>query len=351
MIRTLNRLAFASLVANLLQAVGLALIVEYLVRDLNKVNLKERDNFRPLNEMALGFGSAMFAFEGISVVLPLYSQMKSPKQMLGCCGVVNVSFVAILVLYTMMGLLGYLKYGHHVEGSITLNLPAEPVYDGVRAMFLMSILLSYPLQFYTPFEIVWEWSKRNFFGPTKRELSIIRAIEVVIPPGTKITETLDGVKQVQPSTTSESNLDHGSDQKRSPLSINTTITTTATNGTGTINTTTNTQIDPYSSRTMGENVPVRYEYYCRVLLVLVTFVLAFTVPKLNLLMDLIGSLTGALLSLTLPCMIHLATFWTTSRGLGKATMIVVDSVIILISLVASIGGGISSVSAIVDSFR
>ena len=168
-IRTLAKLTFASLLANLLQSIGLALIVEYLLRDINKVDISQMDHFRPISETALGFGSAMFAFEGISVVLPLYSHMRRPKLMASSCGVINVSFVVILALYFVMGLLGYLKYGSHVCGSITLNLPATPLYDCVRAMFTVSILLSYPLQFYVPNEIIWNWAKRNLLKPTNWE--------------------------------------------------------------------------------------------------------------------------------------------------------------------------------------
>lgn len=338
-IRTLNRLAVASLLANLLQAIGLALIVEYLVRDIDKVNLNERDNFRPISEMALGFGSAMFAFEGISVVLPVYSRMRNPKRMSGCLGVVNISYIAILILYFIVGILGYLKFGHHVRDSITLNLPAEPLYDAVRLMFTASILLTYPLQFYVPNEIVWELIKKNLLKPsTKQGLSVIRAIEVVIPPVTRITETIDD-KQIQAQSGATSEGFNASRGKRLPVSIN--------NGGKTNNTTTT--ISYLNDN--EENTPVRYEYYCRVVLVITTFTLAFSVPKLNLLMDLIGSFSGAALSLTIPAMIHLAAYWNNTMGVRKAAMIIVDSVIISLSLTAGLGGSISSLVSIAKSFR
>lgn len=56
-------------------------------------------------------------------------------------------------------------------------------------------------------------------------------------------------------------------------------------------------------------VPGRYEYYSRVFVVTLTFALAISIPKLNLLMDLIGSLSGVLICLTIPALVHLASYW------------------------------------------
>lgn len=380
-IRTLNRLAVASLLANLLQAIGLALIVEYLIRDLDKVNFDDRDKFRPISEMALGFGSAMFAFEGISVVLPLYSRMKTPEKMLGACGVINISFVCILVLYFIMGLLGFLKYGHSVKDSITLNLPAEPLYDAVRGMFTISILLSYPLQFYVPNEIIWKWAKKNLFGPTEQELSVMRAIEVVIPPGTKITESIDGVKNYHMNTAPPVALSSDSDLSSTGRAvddstinnvnhkskISTKITTKASPGQTTTSVPSTTTIvtsktatnapqssdnnNKQQSTLSQDSTPTMYEYVCRLLLVILTFTLAFSVPKLNLLMDLIGSFSGAALCLTIPAAIHLAAYWNEKRGASKAFMVIFDSVIIVFSLAAGLGGSLSSLNSIVKSFH
>ena len=113
----------------------------------------------------------MFAFEGISVVLPVYTRMKDPKQMGGYFGAINLSYTLLLGLYFSMGIFGYLKYGHHAQGSITLNLPAEPMYDIVRAMFTLSLFLTYPLQFYVPNEIIWNWAKASLIESDDRTSS------------------------------------------------------------------------------------------------------------------------------------------------------------------------------------
>lgn len=367
-IRTLRRLAIASACANLLQALGVSLIIVYLIRDMGQVNMSERDNFRPFNEVALGFGTAMFAFEGISVVLPIYRGLRDPSQMSGCCGLINVSFLILLFLYMIIGLLGFLKYGHNIEDSITFNLPSEPLYDAVRAMFATSVFLTYPLQFYVPNEIVWNWVKRKFLiSRSGQNMPAILDIQSIIP-AVKVTE-----KEAQ-------------DNKFDTITTNSTISTTLTastdvassSGLGSpgeifesrISETPKTTTNKTNQSVVGDGLDIRsanchhlddldgtqeefpmYEYLCRTILVLFTFALAMIVPKLNLLMDLIGSITGTALSLIIPSLIHIGAFWDSSEGFDKASMILIDSAIILVGLLAGISGSISSLTTIIRSFN
>lgn len=49
--------------------------------------------------------------------------METPQDFSGLTGVLNTGMVIVAALYTSVGFFGYLKYGDHVKGSITLNLP------------------------------------------------------------------------------------------------------------------------------------------------------------------------------------------------------------------------------------
>lgn len=60
-------------------------------------------------------------------VLPLENEMKNPKKFGSAFGVLNASMLPISVLYTVVGLLGYLKYGDKTTGSITLDMPQTEV--------------------------------------------------------------------------------------------------------------------------------------------------------------------------------------------------------------------------------
>ena len=74
--------------------------------------------------LPLYFANAIYAFEGIGVVLPLENQMKEPRKMGGRFGVINTALGSVTVLYMMMGFFGYWQFfDSNIEGSITLNLP------------------------------------------------------------------------------------------------------------------------------------------------------------------------------------------------------------------------------------
>lgn len=279
----------------------------------------------------------MFAFEGISVVLPIYTRMKHSHQISECFGVINLSYIILLMLYFVMGLFGFLKFGHHAGDSITLNLPPEPIYDAVRAIFAISVILTYPLQFYVLNEIIWHWVKEKLFKDTVQDVTVARAIEVVIPPlkggglekqpKDKQHQENENSKQVDVNKMTLS--EKGQDQKP-PKVVE------------------DTNAIHYNS--IQQAKLSRYEYLCRTILVTLTFVLAISVPKLNLLMDLIGSITGTTLSLILPAIIHIATFWDELEGFNKVIITLVDFVIIFFGFVAGASGSVFSLRSIVDSF-
>ena len=75
--------------------------------------------------LPLYFSNAIYAFEGIGVVLPLENQMEEPSKMGGKFGVINIAMGTVTILYMMMGFFGYWQYfDTEIKGSITLNLPA-----------------------------------------------------------------------------------------------------------------------------------------------------------------------------------------------------------------------------------
>ena len=58
-------------------------------------------------------------------MLPLRKEMKTPKSFGGATGILNQAMVIISILYICLGLFGYLRFGAEIQGSITLNLPAQ----------------------------------------------------------------------------------------------------------------------------------------------------------------------------------------------------------------------------------
>ena len=152
-IRNLKYLSPVSMLANILQFIGLGIIFYYLLQDMPYT--WERKTFASWGQLPLYFGTAIYAFEGIGVVLPLENQMKTPADMKGWNGVLNTSMVLVLCLYIAVGFFGYLKYGETVTGSITLNLPVDEFLATlVKIMMSLAVFFTYALQFYVPVDLL-----------------------------------------------------------------------------------------------------------------------------------------------------------------------------------------------------
>ena len=122
-IRNLRYLSPVSMLANILQFTGLGITFYYLFQDVP--NFQDRKYVASISQFPLYFGTAIYAFEGIGIVLPLENQMRTPEAMKGWNGVLNTAMTIVACLYIAVGFYGYLKYGEDVTGSITLNLPDE----------------------------------------------------------------------------------------------------------------------------------------------------------------------------------------------------------------------------------
>ncbi|KAH9504004.1 hypothetical protein Btru_067524 [Bulinus truncatus] len=160
-VRNLHMLAPFSTFANILTITGLIVTFQYIVQDLP--NASDRPTYSNLNELPLFFGTAIFAVEGISLVLPLENKMKCPEDFGGWFGVLNLGMVTTVCLYAAVGFYGYLKLGDDVKDSITLSLPSDDwLYLSVKLMFAMAIFISYNVQFYVPIKILWPKLQRHF---------------------------------------------------------------------------------------------------------------------------------------------------------------------------------------------
>ncbi|GFG39620.1 hypothetical protein Cfor_02894 [Coptotermes formosanus] len=141
-----------------------------------------REYIAPWTRLPLFFGTAIYAFEGIGLVLPLRNEMMKPEQFTKRFGVLNIGMTVVTCLLLVMGFLGYLKYGDKVEGSLTLNLPQEDIQcsdaniikdssvcslaQAVQLTISVGVLFSYALQMYVPIEILWPQIQKRW-GPFK----------------------------------------------------------------------------------------------------------------------------------------------------------------------------------------
>ncbi|KAK4017028.1 hypothetical protein OUZ56_031984 [Daphnia magna] len=183
-IRNLKLLAPVSLIANVLQMSSIVVVFYYIFRDpLPPVNSVPA--FGSWGGLPLFFGTTVFTFEGIALVLPLQKDMRRPWDFKGWTGILNTGMVIVTCIYIAMGFyangtfafrLGYLAYGEDILGSITLNLPQDEVLaQVVKILLVIAICGNYAMQFYVPIPIIWPTLSKYAARYTSNDLAAERA--------------------------------------------------------------------------------------------------------------------------------------------------------------------------------
>uniref|UniRef100_A0A8C1CTM3 Solute carrier family 36 member 1 n=1 Tax=Cyprinus carpio carpio TaxID=630221 RepID=A0A8C1CTM3_CYPCA len=130
-IRNLKYLAPLSLVANISMCVSLVLIYYYCLTK----NYQKKDSVIP----------------NLHQVLPLENKMQNPRNF---TTVLYLGMGIVTTLYISLGTIGYIGFGEHIRGSITLNLPLCWLYQAVKLLYSFGIYITYALQFYVSAEIL-----------------------------------------------------------------------------------------------------------------------------------------------------------------------------------------------------
>ncbi|XP_059157199.1 proton-coupled amino acid transporter 2-like isoform X2 [Physella acuta] len=184
MIRSLKILAVFSAVANVIYLVGLIVILQYMLQDLP--NQKERPVFKSWSSLTMFFGTSVYSFESICLIIPLRNRMQNVSDFGGWSGVLSLAMVIVTAMYTAVGFYGYLKFGEDSAAAITLNLPVKQIlYQLVNVSFAVAVFISVAVQFYVPINVVWpvieNWFLHRTSSPAFQVLEYLtRAVLLII---------------------------------------------------------------------------------------------------------------------------------------------------------------------------
>ncbi|XP_054424126.1 proton-coupled amino acid transporter 2-like [Pteronotus mesoamericanus] len=149
LIRNLRVMSILSMLANISMLVSLIIIAQHIAQDIPDPS--QLPLITSWETYSLFFGTAVFSFESIGLVLPLENKMKDTRHF---PAILSLGMSIITALYIVISVLGYLRFQNDIKASITLNLPNCWLYQLVKLLYVTGILCSYALQFYVPAEII-----------------------------------------------------------------------------------------------------------------------------------------------------------------------------------------------------
>lgn len=152
LVRNITKLSLSSLVANFFIIFGLIMIIYYSLIDFIKQKGVASDVKFFNSDWSVFIGVAIFAFEGIGLIIPIQESMIEPKKF----PKVLMSVIAtVTVLMLIVGILCYSTYGSNVNTVIILNLPQDSIFVNlIQLLYSLAILLSAPLQLFPVIKIV-----------------------------------------------------------------------------------------------------------------------------------------------------------------------------------------------------
>ncbi|KAL3310405.1 hypothetical protein Ciccas_011034, partial [Cichlidogyrus casuarinus] len=151
LITDLSKLAIPSVLANVATIVALLLIYVYCFSVGEMRPWQELSRSGSLKDFLIGFSIAMFAFEGISLVLPIRNKMRYPDLFKSNSGVLYTGMSIVTLNCLLLGWIGFLHFGNDTLPSIVYNIPLRPVWAAfVKPVLIFSIGVSYVIQFFVP---------------------------------------------------------------------------------------------------------------------------------------------------------------------------------------------------------
>nr|KYP36576.1 Proton-coupled amino acid transporter 1 [Cajanus cajan] len=149
-IPTLTHLAPLSIFADVVDITAKSVV---MVEDVF-VFMKNRPHLEAFGGWSMffyGLGVAVYAFEGIGMVLPLESEAKDKDKF---SGVLGLGMFLISLLYATFGALGYFAFGEQTQGIITTNLGQGVVSALVQLGLCINLFVTFPLMMNPVYEVV-----------------------------------------------------------------------------------------------------------------------------------------------------------------------------------------------------
>lgn len=152
LIRKISKLSGAALLADVFIALGLGYIYYFDFSSLATEGINKTVNLFNPRDFTLTVGSSIFTFEGIGLILPIQSSMKSPQKFEKLLYVV---MFLITIIFTSIGALTYATFGDKTNVEIISNFPQDDkLVNTVQFLYALAILVGTPVQLFPAVRIL-----------------------------------------------------------------------------------------------------------------------------------------------------------------------------------------------------
>ncbi|WWC62296.1 uncharacterized protein I303_104892 [Kwoniella dejecticola CBS 10117] len=179
MIRNLAKLSGTALIADAFILIGIFYIGYNEGSVLSKYGIADVKLFNQ-NSFPLLIGTAVFAFEGIGLVIPITESMREPEKF---PRLLSITMFIVAILFAAAGAASYASYGSQIQTVVIVNLPQEDKFvQAVQFLYSVAILLSIPLQLFPAVRIMENgiFSRSGKHNPSvKWQKNVFRSMIVV----------------------------------------------------------------------------------------------------------------------------------------------------------------------------
>ena len=158
LIRNISKLGSSALLADVCILLGLGYIYWYDMATLSTKGIQKTVELFNPRDYTLTVGSAIFAFEGIGLILPVQSSMAEPHKF---SRLLYLVMFIITVIFTSVGALSYATFGDQTNTEIISNFPqSNKLVNAVQFLYSLAILVGTPVQLFPAMRIL----EAKYFG-------------------------------------------------------------------------------------------------------------------------------------------------------------------------------------------
>ncbi|PKA60095.1 Lysine histidine transporter-like 1 [Apostasia shenzhenica] len=178
-IRTLTHLAPLSIFADIVDIAAMAVVLcqdaaIYIRRQ------PELTAFGGPSVILYGFGVAVYAFEGIGMVLPLEAEA-ADKGKFGWTLGLSMGFISLL--YAAFGVFGYAAFGEDTADIITTNLGTGVIPIAVQIGLCVNLFFTFPIMMNPVYEVAERWAcgKRYCIWLRWATVAMVSLLALLVP--------------------------------------------------------------------------------------------------------------------------------------------------------------------------